>query len=337
MQHKPAKPAARVVTRLVVDFVLRCIRAATRNFEGDLLGALVFLVLLQARHSRIPLRSGGAPAPNGGETQRPISVYSLAQSLKTPPETMRRCVGRLIARGWCVRADGKGVVIPDELPADARNVQLVREMHRAFWRMLADLKDIGFDFDLMDRASLSTDDVAVGLAVLPDAAPTEATARKLSDPAIERVIVDFVLRFIESGVAPHNNDYVRSCVFVAIMSANAAPFAYDPEKAWHYATHDTPPPDAARRAASLAEISQILGMPYETVRRYVNALIADGLCVRDERKGLTIPMSILQSPEALNVGFGVTMRFAQMIGDLKRLGIEFRMTDFAALAKAGEI
>ena len=143
----------------------------------------------------------------------------------------------------------------------------------------------------MDRASDADDgreaetrSAAVRATSIPSPLP----------PGFDRVMLNFGLRVVDCGTTPFGNDYVLTCVFSAIMSANASPFAYDPREAWRYGSYTTPPPDNARRPANLTEISQILGIPYETARRYVNALIARGHCTRDARKGLLIPMDLLQ-------------------------------------------
>lgn len=330
VRHDPVRPPPRVVTRLVVDFVLASVRAITRHLDGDILGGLAVLALLQIRNAQM-----AAPSDGGAEAQpHPISVQSLAHSLKTPPETMRRCVARLIDTGWCARVPGKGVIIADGVRSRAVIDALMADIRNAFWRMITGLRAIGFDFDLMDQASAPAAEgpVVPEVALPPVAAGDDAGVGfpERSTPAIDRAILDFGLRIVDAGTAPHDDDYVRTCVFAAIMSANASPFAYDPALAWEYATHETPPPDSARRPVTLAEIAQLLGIPYETARRYVNALVAKGYCVRDARKMLLIPMELLQTPEALLTGLEMVRRFVQMVADLKRLGFDFRSADAPA-------
>jgi hypothetical protein len=334
VQHLPVKPGPRLVARLAIDCVLRVVRAITHHLDGDLLGGLVFLVLVQARYWQ--MSKAGVPAGeelrDGEGGLRPISINSLARSLKTPTETMRRCVVRLIDRGWCVRTGTKGVVVSDDVLRGPQMADFIAEIRASFWRMMADLRNLGFDFDHLGRANGEHAAASAELYV-----PAAETAFRKppgdgSDSIIDRVIFDFVLRSIECGIIPHNNDYVRSCVFVAIMSANASPYAYNPHEAWRYATHDEPPPDSARRPVSVAELSQMLGLPYETLRRYVNALVGDGKCVRDARKGLLIPVDVLQLPELLQSGADTALRFGQMVGEFKRLGLDLATADFTALA-----
>ena len=82
-------------------------------------------------------------------------------------------------------------------------------------------------------------------------------------------------------------------------------------------------PDGLRRPVSLAEVSQILGIPYETARRYVNTILANGQCTRDAKKGLLISMDLLQSPQAVATSMEIVARFVQLIGELKQSGFDF--------------
>lgn len=315
------RPPPRLVARLSLDYVLLAVRLVSDQLDGDILGGLTVFALLQGKYAQLAARPRGATADIPA---RAVSVQSLARSLKTPPETMRRCVARLIARGWCERIAGRGIVLAETPEARAKIERLMTGTRRAFCHLMIALKQIGFDFDLMDHAVEHTE---APLAVA-DAAVAE-TSRSLnfpeeSSPALDRAILDFGLRMVDAGTANFGDDYVLTCVFSAIMSANASPIAYDAERAWRYGTYDTPPPDDVRRRVSLSEVSQILGIPYETARRYVQTLIARGLCERDARKTLMIPMEIVQTPQGIQVGLEIMRRFVQMLGEVKRLGFDFR-------------
>ncbi len=313
-------PPPRLVGRLCIDFILRAVRAVTRNLDGDILGGLVVLALLQREYSQLP---AGTLDAREHAAARPISVKSLARSLKSPPETMRRCVTRLIATDWCTRFDKQGVLLSQTLRAREKTAVLMADIRSEFATMLTDLRSIDFDFDLMDRAPVPDD---VPNAEIPIFAADKKMAGAQLPPSagFDRIMLNFGLRVVDCGTTPFGNNYVLTCVFSAIMSANASPFAYDSREAWRYGGHATPPPDDVRRPASLAEISQILGIPYETARRYVNALVARGHCVRDARKGLLIPMELLQSPLSLATGMEIVGRFVQMVGELKHQGFDFR-------------
>ena len=331
IQQAIPRPPVLVVARASVGFLLQCVRAVTRHVDGDILGGITVLALLQGTYAHI---SHSADGPRG-DAVRPVSVQSLARSLRTPPETMRRCVARLIALGWCERVSTKGVVIADSAAARAQIDLFLAEMRKAFFAMLTDLKRIDFDFDIMGQAAVQKEpeplDVNNDLPAEGHGDGVDAY-RAL---AMDRAMVDFGLRIVDGGTPALGHDYTIGCVFCAILSANAAPFAFDPQNAWRYGTRDSLAPDEVRRPVPLSEISQMLGVPYETVRRYVNALIACGDVVRDERKGLLVPSHLLMSPRLITASMEIARRFVEMTGELKRLGFDFHTLDARTAPDAG--
>lgn len=329
VQQAVPRPPVLVVARASVGFLLQCVRAVTRHVDGDILGGITVLALLQGTYAHI---SQYAEGPRGGAV-RPVSVQSLARSLRTPPETMRRCVARLIALGWCERVSTKGVVIADNAASRAQIDLFLAEMRSAFFAMLTELKRIDFDFDVMGQAAAQKEPEAVD--VKGDLPAEGSSTDALQSLAIDRAMVDFGLRIVDGGTPALGHDYTIGCVFCAILSANASPFAFDPQSAWRYGTRDSLAPDEVRRPVPLAEISQMLGVPYETVRRYVNALIACGDVVRDERKGLLVPSHLLMSPRLITASMEIARRFVEMTGELKRLGFDFHALDARAAPDAG--
>ena len=323
-EHHPQRPAPRIATRAAIDFMVRSARAIAETFDGDLPGGLALLALMRAQYPLIDARK---------PLERPVAVQSMARSLKIPAETMRRSINRLVERGWCRRIDMRGVTLSEEALGSGEVTALIKTIREEFGRMIVGLKSIGFDFDIMDRASEEE-------VTLPDLAAVDAgkpVTGDIDSGAFDAPILDFMLRFVDGGLAPHDDNYVRSYVFATIMSANAAPFTLNPEIAWRYAGHDTPPPDEMRRPISLSELSQLLVMPYETTRRYVNSLIEMGHCVRDENKGITVPTSVTQAPEVLKSGIEITRRFAQTIGELKRCGFDFRAVAVSSAVRNFEL
>lgn len=102
---------------------------------------------------------------------------------------------------------------------------------------------------------------------------------------------------------------LHAIVLIAIVDANVA-YLDDPQNA-HLLPADGPPADALRRPASTLAIAGRLGLPYETVRRAVAALVHEGLCLRVSR-GYVVPEATLSSPpfEAL---------LTANLGNLRRL------------------
>jgi hypothetical protein len=332
IQQSVPRPPVLVVTRASVIFLLQCVRAITRHVDGDILGGITAFALLQGEYAQMAPRAGEAPR---GDVVRPVSVQSLARSLRTPPETMRRCVARLIVLGLCERASAKGVVIADGAAARAKINLLLGDTRAAFLGMLRELRSIDFDFDIMGQAAEEREPVPLDVKDVP---PDETQGKSAKDArafAIDRAILDFGLRIFDGTSPTLGHDYAVACVFAAILSANASPFAFDPEDAWRYGTRESLPPDEVRRPVPLAEISQMLGIPYETTRRYVNTLIACGDVMRDERKGLLVPASLLMSPRLVATSMEITRRFVEMVGELKRIGFDFQSLDNRTSAAPG--
>jgi DNA-binding Lrp family transcriptional regulator len=78
-------------------------------------------------------------------------------------------------------------------------------------------------------------------------------------------------------------------ILIAIVQANVQPVTSNLELQSKYATWDEPPPDHLRRPISISALSVMLGLPFETVRRRVRHLIANGDC-RLSEDGLRVPV-----------------------------------------------
>ncbi|HRD27564.1 MAG TPA: hypothetical protein PLO65_04610 [Caulobacter sp.] len=98
-----------------------------------------------------------------------------------------------------------------------------------------------------------------------------------------RLAGEFFVRGVEIVARAHGGDLLRGIIFTAIAVANseAAPMTGG----------------GARRPVSVMSIAHSIGVPYETTRRYVNMLVADGLCVREGRRGVIVPEQALLRPE----------------------------------------
>jgi len=119
-----------------------------------------------------------------------------------------------------------------------------------------------------------------------------------------RLAGEFFVRGVEIVARAHGGDLLRSIIFTAIAVANgeAAPAA-----------------GGGRRPVSVMSIAHSIGVPYETTRRYVNLLVADGLCVREGRRGVLIPDHALVSP-AMNVAYRESLAsFNRLAVALKRI------------------
>lgn len=90
-------------------------------------------------------------------------------------------------------------------------------------------------------------------------------------------------------------DVIDGLLLAAISQANVARITRDPVLQRTYATLDQPPPDHLRRPVSVSAIANSLGLPYETARRRISALIELGALVKVGR-GVILPLAPLNSP-----------------------------------------
>ncbi len=104
-----------------------------------------------------------------------------------------------------------------------------------------------------------------------------------------RLGADYFLRALSLITSLHDGDIIAAIIWQAIVTANTAHL--DPGE---YTGAAAPPPDDVRRPVSVLSLSQSLGMPFETTRRYVNRMIEAGQCERI-RGGGVVPAKVLNS------------------------------------------
>lgn len=124
-----------------------------------------------------------------------------------------------------------------------------------------------------------------------------------------RLAGDYFFRALGLISALHNGDIMAAIIWQAIVTANTAHL-----DSGEYAGTRTPPPDDLRRPVSVLSLSQSLGMPFETTRRYVNRMIEAGQCER-VRGGVVVTARMLDDErfQAARV---------ENLGYLRRLGRE---------------
>ena len=317
----PGSSAApsRVIVRASTDFLLRGLAEGIRTY-GSLRRAIFLNAIVAANVAHLNRSStqawryaGEGDIPPDSE-RRPINTNSLAASLGVSPETARRHVKGLVADRLCAMSAG-GVIVPTAvLASDA--VLRSDEVHwHSFWRMIDDLRAIGFDFKVMTGQP----DIGPELIVEPGWAlvGNEGPPKRL----VSRIVLGFYLQAIVGASLPFNGDWLSCAVFAAIMSANSEEIARDSDAAWRYAHADTPPPDTARRGATVLGAARRLGVPYETVRRHVRSLIAQGRIERTEG-GLLASMTYMQSSPSRRSATEMTKAFYRMIASLDALSVD---------------
>jgi DNA-binding Lrp family transcriptional regulator len=286
---------ARLVARISSEYVLRLLQLTIEAF-GDVRAGLVGQAIETANTAHFDSRNDwgrdvvGADLTLPNEARRPVSMARLAESLGLPFETTRRIVQRLVDQGTCVRVEG-GVIIPkstaqrpDITAAVTANVGYARKFVR-------DLQAVGFaEAALFDGAELGAE------------APQDSFAARV----IARLSAQYLLRVCHL-IAEVYGDIRYGVVAQTIIAANTAHLDWRGGDGWRYAHIEEPPPDEVRRPIRIARLSESLGLPFETVRRYVRRLVDDGSCVQ-VKGGLIVPRDVQQRPAAIrgavaNVGY----------------------------------
>jgi hypothetical protein len=107
---------------------------------------------------------------------------------------------------------------------------------------------------------------------------------------------NFLLDQVTTGMA--GMEARDALLVLAINQANIAPLGRDPAARRRYGGLESPAPDEERRPVSLSAVASSLGLPYETVRRRVRRLEAQGVCALGPH-GVVVPESFLASPAYL--------------------------------------
>lgn len=136
---------------------------------------------------------------------------------------------------------------------------------------------------------------------------------------VARLTTEFVLRSFNMAAQLHDGDLIRAMVAAAIVAANTAHFGDRNAGPARHASLADLPPNEARRPVSVMAISQALGLPFETTRRYVNRLIELGQ-VRRMKGGVIGLTEAVATPvnEALIVANAAHVR--RFVRDLNRIG-----------------
>lgn len=107
-----------------------------------------------------------------------------------------------------------------------------------------------------------------------------------------RAANDFVLELVRIGRG--RRDFTDALILAAVFQANVAPMRGDLRLQQKYATFYAPPPENVRRPVSVSAVAASLSLPFETVRRRVARLTAEGL-LDVSRRGVIFSMRALRS------------------------------------------
>lgn len=111
-------------------------------------------------------------------------------------------------------------------------------------------------------------------------------------------------------------DPLDALLVTAINQANIAPLTRDPAARAAYGGLEAPAPDAARRPVSINAVAASLGLPFETTRRRICRLAAQGVCALSP-EGVVAPSAFLASPAYVQSVTASHDRLRQFYDELK--------------------
>ncbi|MDP1631781.1 MAG: hypothetical protein Q8L66_10225 [Caulobacter sp.] len=145
---------------------------------------------------------------------------------------------------------------------------------------------------------------------------------KRRDRLALRASTTYLLQCVDLMARVVGGDILRGVIFTAVVDANVRHLRPGDAAAQAYSETADRVPDDLRKPISVHALALALAVPYETTRRHVNALIAEGLCERAEG-GIIVPAQVLaKEPLALALRRNFD-NLQQLVGDLREGGVDF--------------
>jgi hypothetical protein len=276
---------SRLVARQVSELMLRRGARWQAATGTDPLDWLLLQVVLSANLSHVP---GGRDRPLPVQP-RPVSLMAVAGSMRLPYETVRRRVTQLRAAGL-IEADAGGARVIGAAMPPVRAGRLLHADAAALGEALRSLAMAGHG---------------------PAGAALAAGIARVRLRAQGRALLDFSVRIMEDFVAFYGG-MIPGVVFVAIVAANIHHLLDDPA---HHA--GLLPDDADRRPVPLRALARSLRMPWETLRRQVNRLVAAERAVMTG-DGVLVPSHVLATETHLAYNRLIQTQFERMLTGLTR-------------------
>lgn len=126
-----------------------------------------------------------------------------------------------------------------------------------------------------------------------DSAPAAPDGR---DREIAHLAFNFVLDVEAHGIP--GLKALEAVLMMAINQANIAPLTRDPAARSRYGALDHPAADQERRPVSVRAVAASMQLPYETARRNIRRMEAQGVCIVSEA-GVIVPTAYLMTSDYL--------------------------------------
>lgn len=133
-----------------------------------------------------------------------------------------------------------------------------------------------------------------------------------------RLTIAFLLDTI--AIVRGQGNVIDTLLISAIIQANVAEITAHADLQVAYAARDEMPTDEMRRPVSINALAASLQLPFETVRRRVNAMVRDGHC-RAIEGGVIVPTEVLNQPGYYSQAFRSYERLRAFYYKLRDLGL----------------
>lgn len=137
---------------------------------------------------------------------------------------------------------------------------------------------------------------------------------------ISRLTSEMLLRWLTTAAEAHGGDMIRAIILQCIVAANTGHLNGCNNTDARFQDLDDVPPDSERRPISVLALSKSLKNPFETTRRYVNALISEGSRIRAS-SGAVVPSALLAGPAHTHVTASAAANARRFVRDLARAGV----------------
>lgn len=136
---------------------------------------------------------------------------------------------------------------------------------------------------------------------------------------VNRLGVDLFIRTAVALAEIFEGDALRGLIFVTAAHLNVAHL--NTPRVLNPLASDGLFPDDLRRPTSAYSVAKFLGLPRETVRRHLLALVESGHCTRIEDNGYVVMSETLRSPPIIRFARYVQSQTMSVVDDLAASGI----------------
>jgi DNA-binding IclR family transcriptional regulator len=293
--------ALRAANNFIIDGL------ASYQSRGDFTDALILATLVQSNSAPVSAdpalqrRYATFESVAPDSLRRPISINAIAGSLGLPFETVRRRIKRMVAEGLAEVAPEGIRLVGVHLQSPRHQAAL--DSTYATVRALYERLKAGGCLELMNLPPQN------GPGWSPEAPPVRIVWRAASD---------YLLRMMEH-LLPNVPSLSRAFVVLAVFRVNTLTLP-DSVRGGEGLTPDDFVPDSYRRPARASEVATLLGLPHETVRRHLAALVEEERCMR-VRDGFIVPAAMLARPNVVHASGANFRHLARMFAELSELGL----------------